>query len=58
MKTFLGILSLKDIEELDGPKDIHEHLTSMAYFQIGDMPIGMTIDKKPKVSSGKVTICL
>jgi hypothetical protein len=46
MKTFLGILSLEDIEELDGPKDVHEDLTLMAYFQIGDMPIGVTIDEK------------
>jgi len=39
-------LSLEDIEELDGPKDVHEDLTLMAYFQIGDMPIGVTIDEK------------
>jgi hypothetical protein len=59
MKTFLGILSLEAIEKFKEPKDVHEDLTLVAYFQGGDMPIGVTIDlKSQEFSSGKVTICL
>jgi len=46
MKTFLGILSLKAVEKSNGPKDVYEDLTLVAYFQGGNMPIEMTIDLK------------
>jgi hypothetical protein len=46
MKTLLGILSLEAIEKSNGPKDVHEDLTLVTYFQGGDMPIEVIIDLK------------